>query len=60
MFRMQLSAGVAIIDGLLNVGLSDSFTSVGLLQGVLTLTLGLIIAYQSVKRVSADEYKTAA
>ncbi|QDT51257.1 hypothetical protein [Symmachiella dynata] len=59
MFRMQLSAGVAIIDGLLNVGLSDSFTSVGLLQGVLTLTLGLIIAYQSVKRVSADEYETA-
>ncbi|TWU13783.1 hypothetical protein CA54_26180 [Symmachiella macrocystis] len=59
MFRMQLSAGVAIIDGLLNVGLSDKITSVGLLQGVLTLTLGLLIAYQSVKRVSADEYETA-
>ena len=60
MFRMQLSAGVALIDGLLNVGLSDSISSVGLLQGVLTLTLGLLIAHQSVKRGGADEQETTA
>jgi len=58
MFRMQLSAGVAIIDGLLNVGLSSDGQTVaatGVVQGVLTLVLGLLIAYRSVKRVSAHE-----
>jgi hypothetical protein len=55
MFRMQLSAGVAIIDGLLNLGLSNNgqtIVLVSLLQGALTLVLGLLIAYQSVKRVN--------
>ena len=56
MFRMQLSAGVAIIDGLLNVGLSnngESIATAGMMQGILTLALGLLIAHQSVKRSTA-------
>ncbi len=53
MFRMQLSAGFAIIEGLLSVGLSNdgqTIAATGMIQGILSLALGLLIAYQSVRQ----------
>ncbi len=52
MFRMQLSAGFVLIDGLLSMGLSIDGKSVavlGMMHGVLSVTLGLLLAYRSTR-----------
>jgi len=53
MFRMQMSAGLVLIDGLLAIGFSQNepgSCGVALLQGGLSIMLGLMIAYRSCKR----------
>lgn len=58
MFRTQLSAILAIIEGLLSVGLSDNGQTtavVGVTAGVLSLGLGFMLARQSMRELNTPE-----
>ncbi len=52
MFRTQLGAGAVIIEGLLSTGLStdgESIAVLGMMSGILSIGLGLLMAYKSAR-----------